>query len=281
MEENVRKIIHSFVKKEPRSIQEISKHIGKSWVTTNKYVAELVSNGRIRIKTFRKGSNGALKLVYWNYDNTVNITKTQEYLYKEIMRGRHKDDFSPFEIYQVAEPQNRSAFLEIMESQKLRREQDLFELLEKAKKRVLIFSGNLSWTGLEHEGIKIEDLFLKLAKRGVKIKIISRIEIPGINNIIFFNELNRISGNDFIEIRHNYQPLRAFIIDNFLIRLKEEADPKNFKEGELNKKTFIFYTITDKEWIEWLESIFNSMYEQSIPLETRMDSLKTIQNLVL
>ncbi len=279
MDEKIKEEIYSFVKQEPRSIQEISFAIGKSWVTTNKYLGELVPEGTICVKVFRKGSHGALKLIYWNNAEGINKNNAQEYLYKEILRGRNKRDFSPFEIYQFAKPNCRSAFAEVLETSKAISE--LFETLEKVEGRILVFSGNLSWTGLAHNGKRIDELFLELGKRGVKIKIISRVEIPGINNCLFFDNLNKIIGIDFIEIRHNYNPLRGFIIDKKMVRLMEEAEPKNFKEGELDKKLSIFYSITDVDWVEWLSNVFFNNFNQSIPLKLRLESLKTIQNIML
>lgn len=61
--------ITSFVKKEPRTINDVAKFIGKSWVTTNKYLEKIKNmTGLICIKTFRKGTQGALKLVYYNHE---------------------------------------------------------------------------------------------------------------------------------------------------------------------------------------------------------------------
>ena len=61
-----------FVKQEPRTVQEISKLIGKSWVTADSYLKKIKGRtGLIEIKTFRKGSQGALKIVFYNHSDLV------------------------------------------------------------------------------------------------------------------------------------------------------------------------------------------------------------------
>ena len=60
------KAIIDFVKKEPRTVQEVAQQIKRSWVTADSYVQHIKERtGLIDIKTFRAGTQGALKLVYY------------------------------------------------------------------------------------------------------------------------------------------------------------------------------------------------------------------------
>lgn len=87
--------------------------------------------------------------------------------------------------------------------------------------------------------------------------------------------INRKLGKEAIEIKHRKQPLRATIIDNKLINIKEEHLATG-RKSELDIITFIFYTITDKKWIEWLTRIFWKMFNNSIGAEKRLEELNKI-----
>ncbi len=70
-DKTVKKIV-DFVKPEPRTVQEISKNIKKSWLTTDSYVKQIKERtGLISIKTFRAGTQGALKLVFYSNPNSL------------------------------------------------------------------------------------------------------------------------------------------------------------------------------------------------------------------
>ena len=81
--------------------------------------------------------------------------------------------------------------------------------------------------------------------------------------------LNHKHGKENIEIRHREQPIRAIIIDNKIIRLKEIKQPAGIQE-----KLFIFYTIKDSSWSIWLSKIFRKMFSESISAEKRLSELK-------
>jgi hypothetical protein len=88
--------------------------------------------------------------------------------------------------------------------------------------------------------------------------------------------LNFKYGKENIEIRHSETPLRAIIVDNQLIRLKEIKEPTG-RKNELDKKLFLFYTIKDKDWASWLSRIFWKIFSSSIDSKKRMleiDKLK-------
>ena len=71
------------------------------------------------------------------------------------------------------------------------------------------------------------------------------------------------------------QPLRAFIIDNKVIRIKEVSEPTG-KLNELNKRMFLYYTIKDKEWTEWLTKLFWKMFSTAIAAEKRLEEMRKI-----
>ena len=81
------KKINDFVFSKPRTIQEIAELIGKNWRTADSYVNKIAEEGTIAVRTFRGGTKGALKIVYWNI-NPVQISSFQERLMKQIEAGR-------------------------------------------------------------------------------------------------------------------------------------------------------------------------------------------------
>ena len=63
----------------------------------------------------------------------------------------------------------------------------------------------------------------------------------GVENAKKLLAINKEPGRDMIEIRHRYQPLRAMIIDNRIIKLREKKDPAYYAQGELKRKIEIFF----------------------------------------
>jgi hypothetical protein len=193
--------------------------------------------------------------------------------------GKHKKDFSPFNIYQHVHKRKKHAFAEQLEEEHVTANQDLAGLLRSAKNQILLFSGNLSWANFKQGNVDLVNVFEELAKRKVSIKILTRVEIDGFKNIKRFLDINSRLGKDTIEIRHREQPLRAVIVDNKVVSLKEIKDPKDYHKSELKKKTFIFYRITDRDWIEWLHKVFWNMFSSSVSAEERMNEIEKIQKL--
>ena len=113
-------------------------------------------------------------------------------------------------------------------------------------------------------------------KKNISIKILCRVDLSSMWTIEKILSLNFKYGKELIEIRHCEQPLRALIIDNKILRLKEIKEPTG-KTHELNKRTFIFYTIKDKEWVEWLSRIFWNLFSQSINARKRIEELKKLK----
>src|SRR3989304_4113186 len=98
--EIVRKI-EDFVYGKPRSVQEIAEHIGKNWRTADRYIDDIEKEfGTLATRVFRGGTRGALKIVYWASVEKVSPTAFQTQLEEQILKGRTKYDFSPFDIFQ-------------------------------------------------------------------------------------------------------------------------------------------------------------------------------------
>lgn len=276
----VAKKIEDFVFLKPRSIDEIAKHIGKNWRTANRYIEQIMNEqGTISVRIFREGTRGALKVVFWTNIDKIHSSAFQEKLFHEIINGKNKFDFSPFNIYQHVPERKKHAFTEQLEEEYVTANQDLIGLLRQAKKQVLLFSGNLSWANFKQGKTRLIEIFKELTKKKINIKILTRVELDGFDNIKKFLDINNRTGKENIEIRHREHPLRAVIIDDKVISFKEIKDPKNYNKEELKKKTFIFYRITDKNWIEWLSKIFWNMFSNAIPAEKRMNEIEKIQKL--
>lgn len=278
-DERVREKIIEFVSLQARSIDEIAKHIEKNWRTANRYVDRIAAEGILAVKVFREGTRGALKIAYLTA-LTPRFNVFQNELYKSIKYGRKKDDFNPFEIWQYVPEKKKEAFLEQQEDEsKLALNKDLISLLKSAKKEVLIFSGNLSWANLEIEKEKMIDVFEQLARKKIGMNILARVDIASLNNVKKVLAINYKLGKEVIKIRHHEQPLRAVIIDNRVARLKEIKDPKDYRKGELEKKTYMFYNIYDSEWINWLKKVFWDLFFVSIDANKRIKELEMIKKL--
>jgi hypothetical protein len=272
------KKIEDFVYAKPRSISEIAEHIRKNWRTADRYVAEIEKSfGTIMTRVFREGTRGALKIVYWASIEKISHSVFQEQLEKDIFAGRKKEDFSAFDIFQHIESKEKRFYIKEGENEiKLGKLADFTDLLRQAKKQVLFFSGNLSLINFKD---KKEDIFKtieELVKKGISIKVVCRIDLAGIDNIQKLLSLNFKYGKELIEIHHREQPLRVTIIDNNIANMKEIKLPTG-REKELNKKVFIFYTIKDKDWVEWLSKIFWKMFSSSVDSSKRLSELKKLK----
>ncbi|MBT3405388.1 hypothetical protein HN832_00120 [archaeon] len=267
------KKIEEFVSQKPRSINEVAEYIKKNWRTADRYIQQITQEfGTIETRTFRGGTRGALKIVYWNLNENAKQTKLQENLENQIMNSKTKESFSGFDIFQQVKDKDKKITIEKASSEDKTNFQELTELFEKAKKEVIIFSGNLSWTNLKDKATNFLKLLEKLIKKNIKIKIICRVDLIGKENIEKVLALNFKHNKNLIEIRHREQPLRAIIFDDKTFRLKEIKEPTG-KTGELNKKIFVFYTIKDKEWTEWIKKIFWKMFSSSMDSEKRLEEI--------
>lgn len=274
------KQIKDFVKQKPRTMNEISQLLDVNWRTADRYVGKIAeSTGELAVRTFREGTRGALKVVYWQGLGELAFTDLQQELFEKIAAGRNKTDFSPFEIYQYVEKQKKQAFLEEQEEEAATSLYDFAETLRTAEKGVLFFSGNFSWINLKDERTSLYGVVKELAGRGIACKALCRVELGGLENIERVLALNKSFGKQVIEIRHCHQPLRAVVIDDKLARFKEMKNPADYKNQELKKKTFIFYEIRDKDWVEWLGKVFWRLFNNSVPAEKRIEELHKIRRL--
>jgi hypothetical protein len=284
--ETIRKIC-DFVRLKPRTIQEISELIKKNWRTAERYVEKIEEEtGSLSTRIFREGTRGALKVVYWNTIEDIHSTSFQAELFDSLMQGKRKQDFSPFDVYQYVDAKKKKAYAEEIkndnqEDPDLCERTDFAGFLRQATKQVIIFSGNLSWINSMQGKTKIIDIIRELTQKGVIIKILARVSFVGADNIKKILELNKEPGRDMIEVRHRYQPLRAMIIDNKIVKLRERRDPSYYNPGELSKSIELFYDIFDKDWIEWLQKVFWKMFATAMPAEKRIKEIERIQSKII
>lgn len=274
LNQDVIRKIEDFVYAKPRSIQEIALHLGKNWRTADRYVIEIEKNfGTIATRVFREGTRGALKIVFWAGVEKASHSVFQEKLEQEIYRARKKEEFSAFDIFQYA--RNDKKEVQITESEQENIE-EFTNFLRNAKKQVLFFSGNMSFLNLGNKKNQMIKVFEELVKKKISLKILSRIDLAGVNNIEKALSFNFKYGKDIVDIRHDEHPIRAIIIDDTILRIKEVKEPTG-KIDELNKKVFIYYTIKDKDWIDWLTKIFWKKFNNSLKAEKRLHELKKIK----
>jgi hypothetical protein len=272
------KKINDFVYVKPRTIQEIAFLLQKNWRTANSYVEKIgKETGSISTRTFREGTRGALKVVFWNNIERIHSSEFQEKLFRRIELGKTKEDFSPFDIYQYVNENKRAASLESVSDEAKTKIRDFTNTLRSAQSQIMFFSGNVSFINLPYGKKKILDLIEELAKNKISMKILARVELPGIENIKELAAINSRLGKEVIEIRHCEQPLRATIVDSKVAHFKEVKLPEKYKRGELQKKAFIFYEIYDEEWVEWLQKVFWNLFRTAIPASKRVNDLKSIK----
>ena len=271
------KKIEEFVYTKPRSIQEIAQHLNKNWRTADRYTQEIEKNfGTITTRVFREGTRGALKIVYWASIEKISSNVFQEKIEQEIVSARRKEDFSAFDIFQHVQDKNKKAYMIKSINEDSEPLDELAEMLAKAEKQVLIFSGNLSFINLKTKRFDGFQVLENLVKRGISIKIICRVDLPGKENIERVLGLNYKYCREVVEIRHKEHPIRAFIIDNKFFRIKEIKEPTG-RLHELDKKVFIFYTIRDKDWTEWISRIFWKIFSGSIGSAKRLEEMHKIK----
>jgi len=269
--------VEDFVYGKPRSVQEIAKHLNKNWRTADRYVEEIENEyGTIATKTFREGTRGALKIVYWASVEKLKGSVFQEILEEQIMKGISREDFSAFDIFQHINDDEKKVEVQEEASEEETELIELVNFLKETKKQLIIFSGNLSFINLKKNKTDIFLLLEELVKKGISIKVICRIDLVGRENIERLLSLNFKHGKELIEIRHRQQPLRAIISDNKIFRIKEIREPTG-RKNELNKKVFIFYTIKNRDWADWLSRIFWKMFSSSVDARKRIVELNKLK----
>jgi len=276
LDTNLVKKIESFVYNKPRSVDEISKLIGKSWRTADRYIKEIDDQfGTISTRVFREGTRGALKIVFWAGVEKASQTVFQKKLEDDILKGKKKEDFSAFDIFQYVPDKNKIVSVDSTKKDYSENISEYTEIIKDTKRQLIIFSGNLSFVNSKNKKQDMFKVLEGLVKKGVSIKVIARVDLPAMANVEKLLSLNFIHGKELVEIRHREQPLRGIITDSKVIRLKEVKEPTG-KINELNKTTFIFYTINSKPWAEWLSKIFWKMFSNSYLAQKRLEELKKI-----
>ncbi|MFC1775228.1 hypothetical protein ACFLZN_02845, partial [Nanoarchaeota archaeon] len=258
------KKINDFVYNKPRTVQEIAHAIGVNWRTADRYVERIEKEtGTLSIRTFRKGTRGALKIVYWNNIEKIHSSEFQERILQKILSYRKKEDFSPLDIYQYVDEAKRNAFLEPHQDKTVA--QDLETMFRSAQSQILIFSGNLDWATVKQGKTKVIDILEEvLQDKRISLKALSIVDVTSLRNITKFLEINERLGREAVEIRHSEQPLRAVVVDKKNARLKEVKDPKKYECGVLGGKTDIYYEIFDEEWVDWMQKVFWKLFRVGI-----------------
>jgi hypothetical protein len=272
------KKIEDFIYSKPRSVQEIAVYINKNWRTADRYITEIEKNfGTISTRIFREGTRGALKIVYFSSTDKISHSVFQEQLEEDIFFRKSKHEFSSFDIFQYVPQKDKTAWIKKGQDEvDAGRLNEFKELLLGAKKQILFFSGNLSFINFDDGKVNIFKVLEELIKKGISIKVVCRVDLAGKENIEKLLSLNFKHGKEIIEIHHREQPLRISIIDNKIANLKEIKEPTG-RQNELKIKTYIFYTIKNKEWVEWLSKIFWKMFNSSIDVKKRLEELNKIK----
>jgi hypothetical protein len=271
--------ISDFVRQKPRTVQEIAFLIEKNWKTADRYLALIeTETGLISTRTFRKGTRGALKVVFWNSLDKAKGSAFQQMLLQKILNNKRKEDFSPFDIYQFVSEEKRRAFISEKEYS-VHKDLKYDRLLSEANHQILFFSGNMSWVELGPNSVILRQIE-QLAKKKVSLKILTRVDLTSRKNIEKLLAINKRAGWDAIEIRHAEQPVRAAIIDDRFMSIKEVLSPEFYKQGELAKKTFLFYKIDEPEWLHWMQKVFWHIFRQSVDAEARLKALNSMQRVL-
>ncbi|MEK6845751.1 MAG: hypothetical protein AABY26_03255, partial [Nanoarchaeota archaeon] len=215
------------------------------------------------------------KIVFWASMEKISHSVFQERLEEEILRARKKEDFSAFDIFQHVPDKEKKALVEKAAEESSANQADLAGLLKNAQKQVLILSGNLSFVNISNKTISFFKLMEDLVKRGVNVKILCRVDLAGKENIEKVLSLNFKHGKENVEVHHREHPLRAFIIDGKVFRIKEVKESTG-KIHELDKKVFVYYTIKNKEWTEWLSKVFWKMFSASVDADKRLEEMGKI-----
>lgn len=269
--------IIDFIKKEPVSVQEVSKFIQKSWVTTESYLQKIEDEtGQIKRKVFRKGSQGALKIVYYNYASAVDYDHIKKIIAQKIISGRKKEDLSIFEILPFVKEQHRSISWELPDE--FSHITEICKKVDDAEHQILIFSGNLSIFFIK------ENLLLRtierVLERGVSLKILCRIDFGTMKNLKELERLLRTYKNK-ISIHNCYQPLRGMIIDEKEIILTYKENPDTYHRSELENHMHILSKISDQEWISWFTKMFWNLYNGSNEYEEILDMMTNQKSNIL
>ncbi|MFH0714380.1 MAG: hypothetical protein V1847_02185 [Candidatus Diapherotrites archaeon] len=220
------------------------------------------------MKVFRAGTKGAVKVVYWNYGDSVQSDEIRSRLFEKIRLLSDKNLFDPLEIFQHVSPTKGNARVEYYTDPLVEPNKGLSAFFKKVNEGLLCFSGNLSWINVKEGSNPLTRAFERMLERGVSVKILCRIDVATLKNLHKIESLMRRFPKQ-VEIRHCHQPLRGFVADGKLVRLKEEKAKNIFKAKELEKDVRVFYEFSDEVWTQWLEQVFWYLFRHSIEYEKR------------
>ncbi len=273
--EEEQSIVLERVKEQPRTVQEIALAVDRSWVTTEKYLQELkAKTGLINLRTFREGTQGALKIVYYTPTDMSVADEIRQSLAQRILQGQFKEDFDFMDVFQFIPETKKRAFTRLEKEEKNMTAGELAK--KQAQKGIIYLSGNLSFVSKKYPGNQtIVDHITRELEKGVYVKILCRVNLSSLSNIEKISHL-LIKYPNQIEIRHRYQPLRGMIIDDDFARFKALENKDDYRVGELEESTRIYYELEHKEWIAWLQSVFWQMWRSSISYEKRIKEIKRI-----
>ena len=264
------------VKKEPCLVQDLAQHLHKSWVTTERYVTKLAQEkGLVKVKTFREGTKGAIKVVYWNYPESAQQDEIKARAFERITLLSDKKDFSPLEIYQHVPPKYARAFYEYYDDPSLATKQHLASFFRQAQHEVFIFSGNLSFLNVQEGGKCVTDLLEELLERGITLRILCKVDVESLGNLHPLDRLLKKYPKQ-VDVRHRLHPLRGVLIDRTIARLKAEKARSDFKARELKQDIRLFYEITDPDWVDWLQNVFWHLYRHGIDYKARLRLIEKI-----
>lgn len=283
LDQKVTKKINDFVYQKPRTIQEISLLLKKNWRTADRYVDHIIKEqGTLSVRTFRAGTRGALKLVFWNNIERIHSAEFQQRLFEQIRAGVNKRDFSPSELYQYVDQNKKSAIILTDKQYNTTQNFDKYaDMLRRAESQLLFFSGNLTFSNKCLHDDKIVQIMEDLAEKNIPSKILTRVELPGLENIKNILAINDRIGKNMIEVRHCFHPLRATIVDNKIANFKEDKDPKDYVADELKEKVILLYDIYDEEWIEWIQKVFWNLFRVSIPAKKRIEDIENMKRNII
>ena len=266
--------IIDFVKEMPRTIQEISRLLNVNWRTANNYVRWIeMHQGTISMRTFRGGTRGALKIVYYRTCESGG-EPLKKLLYDRILTSKQIDDFDFFDIYQSVDKNKRKVYVDSSKYPNVSSRQGFLDYISSCKENLFVFSGNVSWINLkEKKSRRMDSVIRRLLNKEVNLKVIARIDITSIKNIEHLLVLD--DERELIKVRHSTQPLRGFIQDDTSMRFKSEIS--QLKTREAKKDLSIFYQINDRDWVNWMTGIFWNMFSTGMPYKDRLIALEEVR----
>jgi hypothetical protein len=270
VEKEVRQKILEMVHNRPCAINEIAFGIQRNWRTADRYCDELAKEDLIKVHVFRKGGRGALKIAYWPTSARTSPSTVKQFLYKRIIQGGKKEDFSPLDIVQHITPEYRTVQKLTKEQYEKQRIGSFVHELNQTQQSLLFFSGNLSFISAYEEVFKAVEEALA---RGVEIRILSRIDHTNEHLVRKLLSMNKRGHQGTLSIRYAFQPLRVTILDKSVISAKEDFSTYS---AQKTTPSIYIYTVTDPSWVQWMEDIFWQLWHGAIDAEKRLEVIAEV-----